>query len=111
MYRKTITLLFLTSGVLESPPILAMSVALGRYRTWSVTWFVSYSTQESPQRSALGMAFYPWTQSGLIVVLSHDWGTQICYEAARMRPDLFRAVVGAVIPVRRAVTFATVFRS
>ncbi|KAJ7911118.1 Alpha/Beta hydrolase protein [Mycena leptocephala] len=32
------------------------------------------------------------------VCVGHDWGTQICYEAARMRPDLFRAVVGAVIP-------------
>lgn len=67
VYRKIITLLFLTSGVLESPPILAMSAALGRYRTWLATWFVYYSTQESPQRSALGMVFYPWTRSGLIV--------------------------------------------
>ncbi|KAJ6473210.1 alpha/beta-hydrolase [Mycena sanguinolenta] len=32
------------------------------------------------------------------VCVGHDWGTQICYEAARMRPDLFRGVVGAVIP-------------
>ncbi|KAF7354667.1 Bifunctional epoxide hydrolase 2 [Mycena sanguinolenta] len=32
------------------------------------------------------------------VCIGHDWGTQICYEAARMRPDLFRGVVGAVIP-------------
>ncbi|KAG6816120.1 hypothetical protein H0H87_008470 [Tephrocybe sp. NHM501043] len=28
----------------------------------------------------------------------HDWGSQICYEAARMRPDLFTAVVGVVVP-------------
>ncbi|KAJ7165588.1 alpha/beta-hydrolase [Mycena crocata] len=32
------------------------------------------------------------------ICVGHDWGTQICYEAARMRPDLFRGVVGAVIP-------------
>ena len=30
----------------------------------------------------------------------HDWGSQICYEAARMRPDLLKGVVGAVVPVR-----------
>ncbi|KAJ6615541.1 alpha/beta-hydrolase [Mycena sp. CBHHK59/15] len=32
------------------------------------------------------------------VCLGHDWGSQICYEAARMRPDIFHGVVGAVIP-------------
>ncbi|KAJ6579568.1 alpha/beta-hydrolase [Mycena vulgaris] len=32
------------------------------------------------------------------ICVGHDWGSQICYEAARMRPDLFRGVVGAVIP-------------
>lgn len=32
--------------------------------------------------------------------VSHDWGSQICYEAARMRPDLFDGVVGVVVPVR-----------
>jgi soluble epoxide hydrolase/lipid-phosphate phosphatase len=31
--------------------------------------------------------------------LRHDWGAQICYEAARMRPDIFKAVAGLVIPV------------
>jgi soluble epoxide hydrolase/lipid-phosphate phosphatase len=30
---------------------------------------------------------------------SHDWGAQVCYEAARMRPDIFKAVVALVIPV------------
>jgi soluble epoxide hydrolase / lipid-phosphate phosphatase len=30
----------------------------------------------------------------------HDWGSQVCYEAARMRPDVFEAVVGIVVPVR-----------
>lgn len=30
---------------------------------------------------------------------SHDWGSQVCYEAARMRPDIFKAVVGLCIPV------------
>ncbi|KAJ7983035.1 Alpha/Beta hydrolase protein [Mycena polygramma] len=32
------------------------------------------------------------------ICVGHDWGTQVCYEAARMRPHLFRGVVGAVIP-------------
>ncbi|KAJ7250402.1 Alpha/Beta hydrolase protein [Mycena rebaudengoi] len=32
------------------------------------------------------------------VCVGHDWGTQICFEAARMRPDIFRGVVGAAIP-------------
>ena len=30
---------------------------------------------------------------------SHDWGTQVCYEAARRRPDIFQAVIGTCIPV------------
>jgi hypothetical protein len=29
---------------------------------------------------------------------SHDWGSQIAYEAARERPDVFTAVVGITIP-------------
>ncbi|KAJ7083118.1 Alpha/Beta hydrolase protein [Mycena belliarum] len=32
------------------------------------------------------------------VCVGHDWGAQVCYEAARMRPDLFHGVVAAVIP-------------
>ena len=30
---------------------------------------------------------------------SHDWGAQVCYEAARERPDIVDAVVGTGIPV------------
>ncbi|KAJ3523605.1 hypothetical protein NM688_g8699 [Phlebia brevispora] len=30
--------------------------------------------------------------------IGHDWGAQICYEAARMRPDIFEAIVGLCIP-------------
>ena len=33
------------------------------------------------------------------VCVGHDWGAQICYEAARMRPELFEGVVGAALPV------------
>ncbi|KAF8075822.1 alpha/beta-hydrolase [Lyophyllum atratum] len=32
------------------------------------------------------------------ICMGHDWGSQVCYEAARMRPDIFTAVVGAVVP-------------
>ncbi|KAJ7174449.1 alpha/beta-hydrolase [Mycena filopes] len=32
------------------------------------------------------------------ICVGHDWGAQLCYEAARMRPDLFHGVVGAAIP-------------
>jgi soluble epoxide hydrolase/lipid-phosphate phosphatase len=32
------------------------------------------------------------------ICMGHDWGAQVCYEAARMRPDIFNAVVGIVIP-------------
>jgi soluble epoxide hydrolase / lipid-phosphate phosphatase len=31
-------------------------------------------------------------------VASHDWGTQLAYEAARERPDVFTAAVGITIP-------------
>lgn len=30
----------------------------------------------------------------------HDWGTQLAYEAARERPDVFSAVIGITIPVK-----------
>jgi soluble epoxide hydrolase/lipid-phosphate phosphatase len=30
--------------------------------------------------------------------VGHDWGSQVCWEAARMRPDLIEAVAGAVVP-------------
>ncbi|KAF9457240.1 Alpha/Beta hydrolase protein [Collybia nuda] len=32
------------------------------------------------------------------ICVGHDWGAQLCYESARMRPDIFTAVVGAVVP-------------
>jgi soluble epoxide hydrolase/lipid-phosphate phosphatase len=32
------------------------------------------------------------------ICVGHDWGAQICWEAARMRPELFEAVAGAVVP-------------
>ncbi|CAG7854202.1 SubName: Full=Uncharacterized protein {ECO:0000313/EMBL:CCA70423.1} [Serendipita indica DSM 11827] len=32
------------------------------------------------------------------VCIGHDWGSPICHEAARMRPDLFEGVVGASLP-------------
>lgn len=35
---------------------------------------------------------------GKTVCIGHDWGAQVCWEAARMRPDLFQAVAGSVVP-------------
>ncbi|KAI0254201.1 alpha/beta-hydrolase [Lactifluus subvellereus] len=32
------------------------------------------------------------------IVVGHDWGTQLAYEAARERPDVFTAVIGITIP-------------
>ncbi|KAH9007170.1 alpha/beta-hydrolase [Lactarius hatsudake] len=32
------------------------------------------------------------------VVIGHDWGSQLAYEAARERPDVFTAVVGISVP-------------
>jgi len=32
------------------------------------------------------------------VVIGHDWGSQLAYEAARERPDVFTAVVGISLP-------------
>ncbi|KAF9558413.1 alpha/beta-hydrolase [Agrocybe pediades] len=32
------------------------------------------------------------------ICIGHDWGSSICYEAARLRPDRIKAVVGAVVP-------------
>ncbi|GAW05471.1 alpha beta-hydrolase [Lentinula edodes] len=33
-----------------------------------------------------------------VVCVGHDWGTAICYEAARSRPDIITGVIGAVVP-------------
>ncbi|KAI0303058.1 alpha/beta-hydrolase [Russula brevipes] len=33
-----------------------------------------------------------------VIGIGHDWGTQLAYEAARERPDVFTAVVGITIP-------------
>ncbi|KAF7984325.1 hypothetical protein HWV62_15319 [Athelia sp. TMB] len=32
------------------------------------------------------------------VCVGHDWGAQVCHSAARMRPDIFTAVAGLVLP-------------
>ncbi|KAL9712334.1 hypothetical protein Ac2012v2_003571 [Leucoagaricus gongylophorus] len=32
------------------------------------------------------------------VCMGHDWGSQVCYEAARMRPDIFIGVIGLTVP-------------
>ncbi|KAF5374196.1 hypothetical protein D9758_004629 [Tetrapyrgos nigripes] len=32
------------------------------------------------------------------VCVGHDWGSSVCYEAARSRPDVFEGVVGGVVP-------------
>lgn len=32
------------------------------------------------------------------VCVGHDWGSQLCFEAARQRPDRFKAVIGLVVP-------------
>ncbi|KAG8895099.1 hypothetical protein FRC01_012568, partial [Tulasnella sp. 417] len=32
------------------------------------------------------------------VLVGHDWGSQLCFEAARQRPDRFKAVIGLVVP-------------
>lgn len=32
------------------------------------------------------------------ICMGHDWGSAICYEAARSRPDIFTGVIGAAIP-------------
>lgn len=34
----------------------------------------------------------------------HDWGSQLAYEAARERPDIFTAVVGITIPVHKFIS-------
>ncbi|THH05928.1 hypothetical protein EW145_g4439 [Phellinidium pouzarii] len=33
------------------------------------------------------------------ICLGHDWGAQVCWEAARSRPDLIEAVAAAVVPI------------
>ncbi|KAL0565078.1 hypothetical protein V5O48_016957 [Marasmius crinis-equi] len=32
------------------------------------------------------------------ICVGHDWGSAVCYEAGRSRPDLFEAVVGVAVP-------------
>ncbi|KAF8488684.1 Alpha/Beta hydrolase protein [Gautieria morchelliformis] len=40
-----------------------------------------------------------------VVCVGHDWGSQICYEAARMRPDLVEAVSGTLPYISSAGPF------
>ncbi|KAN0098105.1 Alpha/Beta hydrolase fold [Tylopilus felleus] len=32
------------------------------------------------------------------ICMGHDWGSVVCYDAARRRPDVFSAVIGVTIP-------------
>ncbi|PCH41775.1 alpha/beta-hydrolase [Wolfiporia cocos MD-104 SS10] len=41
------------------------------------------------------------------VCMGHDWGSELCYQAARMRPDLIHAIVGAAVPY---ISFAGPFQ-
>lgn len=41
------------------------------------------------------------------ICLGHDWGAQVCWEAARMRPDRIEAVAAAVVPVRAIFVLLT----
>ncbi|KAH7881841.1 Alpha/Beta hydrolase protein [Phlebopus sp. FC_14] len=36
------------------------------------------------------------------ICLGHDWGAEVCYEAARRRPDIFFALVGVTVPYLHA---------
>ncbi|CAA7269168.1 unnamed protein product [Cyclocybe aegerita] len=38
------------------------------------------------------------------ICMGHDWGSAVCYEAARRRPDIFQGVVGIVVPYIPAAT-------
>ncbi|KAJ3513371.1 hypothetical protein NLJ89_g2992 [Agrocybe chaxingu] len=38
------------------------------------------------------------------ICMGHDWGSAVCYEAARRRPDIFKGVVGIVVPYIPAAT-------
>lgn len=40
------------------------------------------------------------------ICVGHDWGSQVCWEAARRRPDRFEAVIGVSVPVSRLLTSA-----
>ncbi|KAF8632400.1 hypothetical protein AX17_004841 [Amanita inopinata Kibby_2008] len=37
-------------------------------------------------------------RGGGVVCMGHDWGSSVCYEAARQRPDIFTAVIGIAVP-------------
>ncbi|KAH7922876.1 alpha/beta-hydrolase [Leucogyrophana mollusca] len=37
-----------------------------------------------------------------VVCLGHDWGAEVCYEAARRRPDVFTSIVGVTVPYLHA---------
>lgn len=58
---------------------------------------------KTPSAICMGFVLYlsPYLSKCLIVgFVRHDWGSSICYEAARLRPDVFTAVIGVVVPVR-----------
>ncbi|KAF8876157.1 Alpha/Beta hydrolase protein [Infundibulicybe gibba] len=75
------------------PPALRGSASMGDF---AATSRVSSTTPACAPPSALGEP--PWVIATMANRHSHDWGAQVCFEAARMRPDIFSAVIGVTIP-------------
>lgn len=64
--------------------------------------------QHARVNSAICVGYCPSFDSRVqLTVTRHDWGSQVCYEAARMRPDIFTAVVGITVPVDRQLSTHT----
>ena len=54
----------------------------------------------STTRSAWGASYNILSPLPLLTshARRHDWGSQLCFQAARQRPDKFTAVVGVAVP-------------
>lgn len=71
---------------------------------WEISykiWYASLIMRKWPPLFAWGMqsSHSPLKLSAHDTFDRHDWGSQVCYEAARMRPDIFIGVVGLTVPV------------
>ncbi|EIW81733.1 alpha beta-hydrolase [Coniophora puteana RWD-64-598 SS2] len=44
-------------------------------------------------------------ETGSAICMGHDWGSALCYEAARRRPDIFTAVIGVTVPYLHSANY------
>ncbi|KXN81027.1 hypothetical protein AN958_06286, partial [Leucoagaricus sp. SymC.cos] len=45
------------------------------------------------------------TKVSSAICMGHDWGSQVCYKAMHIQPDIFNAIIGLVVPMQRWIVW------